>query len=155
MPIVILILLIGLPLVEISIFAEVGAEIGGFMTAMLTLSTAVVGVYIVRIQGLVVMSRARENMMKGEPLVAEVVHGMFLFLAGMFLVIPGFLTDSLGALLLLPPIRTLLGKYGLAGMVLGNPKPEPQYDSQGNIVIEGQYVICDDDKNSNKNKEDN
>lgn len=154
MPIVILMLLIGLPLVEISIFAEVGAEIGGPMTAILTLLTAVVGVYIVRLQGLAVMSRARENMMKGEPLVAEAIHGMFLFLAGLLLVIPGFLTDSLGALLLLPPIRSLLGRYGMAGVVLGNPKPEAHYDRQGNTIIEGQYQICDDDADPDTNKKD-
>ncbi len=150
MPIVILLLLIGLPLVEISIFAEVGAQIGGPMTALLTLLTAVIGVYIVRLQGLVVMSRARENMIKGEPLVAEAIHGMFLFLAGLLLVIPGFLTDGLGALLLLPPIRTLLGRFGMAGIVLGNPKPTPQYDNQGNVIIEGQYRICDEDKDKDE-----
>ena len=152
MPIVILMLLIGLPLIEISIFAEVGAEIGGLMTVLLTVFTAAAGVFIVRLQGLIVMSRARENMMKGEPLVEEAVHGMFLFLAGVLLLIPGFLTDSLGALLLLPPIRGFLGRYGMAKMVLGNPKPQPQYDPQGNVIIEGQYQVCNDNDEDNDEK---
>ena len=155
MPIVILMLLIGLPLIEISIFAEVGAEIGGFMTVLLTVFTAAAGVFIVRIQGLIVMSKARENMMKGEPLVEEMVHGMFLFLAGILLLIPGFLTDGLGALLLLPPIRTLLGRYGMAKMVLGNPTPQPQYDPQGNVIIEGQYQVCNDNDEEGDEKNNN
>lgn len=137
--------LIGLPLIEISIFAEVGAEIGGLMTVLLTVLTAAIGVFIVRLQGLIVLSRARENLMNGEPLVGEVIHGMFLFLAGILLLVPGFLTDAIGAILLIPFVRTMLGRIGFAHVIVGNPKPEPQYDAHGNVIIEGQYRICEDE----------
>jgi len=153
MPIVILFILIGLPLVEISIFAEVGGKIGGFWTVILTVATAVIGITIVRFQGLIVMAQAKENMERGAPLVDEAIHGIFLFLAGVLLLIPGFLTDAIGAILLLPPVRLLIGRAGLAKAVLGNPRPQPRYDQHGNIIIEGQYVIHnEDDKDSGTEK---
>jgi UPF0716 protein FxsA len=149
MPLVILLLLIGLPLLEISVFIEVGGKIGAFWTVAATLGTAALGVTIVRLQGMVVMARARQNMMRGEPLVGEMIHGMFLFLAGVLLLIPGFLTDALGALFLLPPVRSYLGRVGMAGVILGHPKPPARRDAAGNVIIEGQFQIHDDPENDN------
>ena len=155
MPLVILLLLIGLPLLEISIFIEVGGKIGAFWTVIATVGTAALGVMIVRLQGMVVMARARENMMRGEPLVAEMIHGMFLFLAGVLLLIPGFLTDAVGALFLLPPVRSYLGRVGMAGVILGHPHPEARRDTAGNVIIEGQFQVHDEAANEDGPENDN
>ena len=148
MPIIILLFLIGIPLLEISIFAEVGGQIGGLMTVLLTVGTAALGILIVRIQGLIIINKARENMERGEPLVEEVIHGMFLFFAGFLLLVPGFFTDTIGALLLIPPVRLFLGRAGFVKIILGNPRPRQHRDQQGNVIIEGQYHINKDDDNS-------
>ncbi len=154
MPLLILLIFIGLPLAEISLFIEVGGEIGAGGTILLTVATAVAGVTLARLQGFAVMARMQESMARGQPPVAELVHGFFLFMAGVFLFIPGFLTDTLGVLLLLPPVRILLGRSGIRrfaaaakGGATGRPGQGPGHgpghgsthgDSE-NIEIEGVY----------------
>ena len=148
MPVFILFILIGLPLLEISVFIKVGSEIGGELTLLLTIGTAALGIFIVRLQGMQVMAQMRKNLSNNTPPVEGLVHGFFLFFAGFFLLIPGFITDTIGALLLLPPLRLYLGKAGMATIILNNPKP-PQYkDQDGNLIIEGQYESSEEEEKS-------
>ena len=92
------------------------------------------------------MARMQESMARRQPPVAELVHGFFLFLAGVFLFIPGFLTDTLGVLLLLPPVRILLGRSGLRRFAAaaesgaaGRPDHGRARNNLENIEIEGVY----------------
>ncbi|MCH8863157.1 MAG: FxsA family protein [Proteobacteria bacterium] len=156
MPLLILLIFIGLPLAEISLFIEVGGEIGAGSTILLTIATAVAGITLARLQGFAVMARMQESVARGQPPVAELVHGFFLFLAGIFLFIPGFLTDTLGVLLLLPPVRMLLGrsvlrrfaagaKSGAAGWPGHGPGQGRARGNAENIEIEGVYWEDDAD----------
>lgn len=139
MAIVILALLIAFPLIEISVFIEVGGEIGVAGILGITVLTAVVGLYIVRLEGLVVMARMRRSMEMGEVPLNELFHGFFLFLAGVLLLIPGFVSDGIGALLLIPPVRSFLARPVIAKTLMGNPQPKTYRDAAGNLIIDGVY----------------
>ncbi|GHF15277.1 hypothetical protein GCM10017044_06770 [Kordiimonas sediminis] len=113
MPLIILLLLLGLPVLELAVLIDVGAEIGAISTVFLCLLTAATGLYLVRLQGLKVIQDLQNAAAKGGAVEAQLVHGFFLLIAGICLFIPGFLTDALGALLLIPPVRLFLGRAGL------------------------------------------
>jgi UPF0716 protein FxsA len=106
-----LILLAGfifIPLAEIAVFIKVGGWLGLGPTLALIILTAVAGTWMLRHQGLAVLSRAQRQMQQGVLPVAEVFEGCCLVIAGALLLTPGFLTDVAGALLLLPPVRATL-----------------------------------------------
>lgn len=165
MPLVIfLILLLGLPMLELSLFAEVAQEVGTFNTILLTIFTAVVGVALVRQQGLQVVQSLSATVQRGESPVKEIIHGVFLFLAGLFLLLPGFFTDSLGALLLIPPVRSLLANSGVFTMIVKAPKPRQWHHHEGDAtdhhqsyhveqtIIEGEFSEVDQE-NADKNED--
>ncbi len=108
MALLVLAFLIGLPLVEIAGFVYIGEEIGAAATIIATVLTAVLGIAIVRIQGAGVAKRARAAFARNEEPVAETIEGLALGLAGILLFLPGFVSDSVGALLLVPPFRHLV-----------------------------------------------
>ena len=98
-------LLIGIPLIEIILFIQVGGVIGGGATILLTLFTAFAGIWIVRLQGFAELARLRDRLSAQREPVAEILNMLFLLFAGLLLLIPGFMTDGVGALLLIPPLR--------------------------------------------------
>jgi UPF0716 protein FxsA len=100
--------LIVVPLAEIAVLIEVGGWIGLGPTLALIVLTAVAGVWLLRRQGLAVLRRAQQQMLAGAVPIAEAFEGFCLVIAGALLLAPGFLTDTLGALLLLPPLSALL-----------------------------------------------
>ena len=108
MALLVLAFLIGLPLGEIAGFVYIGEEIGAAATIIATVLTAVLGIAIVRIQGAGVAKRARAAFARNEEPVAETIEGLALGLAGILLFLPGFVSDSVGALLLVPPFRHLV-----------------------------------------------
>ena len=96
------------PLVEIGVFIQVGGWLGLWPTLALVVATAVAGTWLLRLQGLGTLARARAALARGEPPVAELFDGACLLLAGALLLTPGFVTDELRALLLVPALRRLL-----------------------------------------------
>lgn len=101
-------LLIGVPLIEIYLFVEIGGWIGTWPTIGLVVLTAVAGSVMLRAQGRQVLARAQEKIRRGEPPVADLLDGIGLLLAGALLLTPGFLTDAVGFALLLPGARRWL-----------------------------------------------
>jgi len=97
-----------LPLIELYVLIEVGSHIGGAMTILLCLATAALGGWLVRAQGLRMLFDARRHMAAGELPTTNIAHGLMLSLAGVLLMIPGFVTDTLGFLLLIPVLRRIL-----------------------------------------------
>lgn len=104
-------LLIFLPLAELYVLIEVGSEIGGISTIFLCLLTAVIGGSLVRLQGLQTLLQARRAMMAGEPPAIHALHGLALAMAGLMLLTPGFITDIVGFLMLIPALRTALFRH--------------------------------------------
>lgn len=105
---VLLVALIGLPLLEIALFIEVGGWIGLWPTLALIVLTAVIGAWMLRQQGFAVLMRAQRQLAEGALPVVEVFEGLCLVIAGALLLTPGFFTDALGAILLVPAVRRAL-----------------------------------------------
>lgn len=134
MAILIIFALIALPFIEISIFIEAGRALSIPAVLGLTILTAVGGLAIVRVQGLNNFRRMQQAMDRGDPPIAGIVHGGLLAVAGVFLLIPGFLTDTVGALLLLPPVRALLGGVFFRLLERRFQRPRQQDD-----IIDAEY----------------
>jgi UPF0716 protein FxsA len=105
---IVLAALIGVPLLEIALFIKVGGWIGLGPTLALIVLTAVIGAWIMRQQGIGVLLRAQRQLAEGTLPVMEVFEGLCLVIAGALLLTPGFFTDALGALLLVPAVRRAL-----------------------------------------------
>lgn len=114
MALIIFLIIIGIPVLELSVLIDVGADIGALPTVALCLLTAGVGLSLVRMQGLRVFQDMQVKTRTAEPVGANLIHGFFLLIAGIFLFIPGFITDFFGALLLFPFVRLMLGRAGMA-----------------------------------------
>jgi len=102
-----LLILLALPLVEIGGFIMVGGAIGVLPTILLVVATSIAGSMLLRFQGLGTLGRIRGMLEAGQDPSREVAHGLMIVLAGILLVIPGFVTDVGGILLFLPPVRDL------------------------------------------------
>ncbi len=107
----ILLAFIGVPLVEIALFIQVGGFIGLWPTIAIVIATAMAGTALIRRQGLNTLRRAQREMDAQRLPVRELFDGVCLLFAGAMLLTPGFLTDAAGFVLLAPPLRRLLGNY--------------------------------------------
>ena len=110
MPLLILTLFIGIPLIEIYLFIGVGGLIGTWPTITLVILTAFIGTAMLRQQGIATMARAQAELRDGQLPVQQFFNGFCVLLGGLMLLTPGFLTDTLGFGLLLPPLRAVLGR---------------------------------------------
>lgn len=106
-----LLLFIAVPLAEIAILIKLGEVIGIGATILLVIGTAVLGVSLLKRQGLAALSRARSAMDAGEFPVESVIDGACLLIAGAFLLTPGLLTDTVGFSLLVPAFRLSLARW--------------------------------------------
>jgi UPF0716 protein FxsA len=107
----VLLVLIAWPAIEIFVFIEVGQAIGWLLTVAILLGTSVLGVQLLRIQGRSAIERVSLAVSEHRAPAHAAIDGLLGFLGGVLLVIPGFVTDALGALLLLPPSRTLTRRW--------------------------------------------
>ena len=130
----ILLALIGVPLVEIAVFIEVGGWIGLWPTLAVIVLTAFAGTWLIRAQGIGVLMRARQTVAEGGAPLREMFDGVCLIVAGAFLLTPGFVTDAAGFLLLLPPVRDLA-----AGWAWRRWGGEVRVQQDGSAIIEGEY----------------
>ena len=89
---------------------KVGSIIGAFNTIFITIITAIVGMYFAKLQGLSTLKSALENLRVNKSSLTEIVHGFCLVIAAFLLILPGFLTDFFGFLLLIPYTRNLILK---------------------------------------------
>lgn len=101
-------LFIVLPLAEIGGFIIVGSEIGVLATIGLIIGTTILGAILLRIQGFGAMTRIRTAMETGASPGRDLVHGAMIMLAGILLILPGFITDALGLLMFIPAVRNLV-----------------------------------------------
>ena len=104
----ILISIIALPIIEILLFIKIGQNIGAINTVLLIIFTAVVGVYFARIQGIRTLKSGFINLYQNKLPVYELFSGASIAIAAIFLIIPGFFTDAVGFMLLIPITRKLL-----------------------------------------------
>jgi UPF0716 protein FxsA len=117
--ILILAAFIGVPILEIAVFIQAGDLFGLWPTLGVVILTAIVGATLLRAQGLATLERARYSLDRGEIPVEEVFTGLCLLVAGALLLTPGFVTDSLGLLLFVPPVRHVIGHLVLTRLARG------------------------------------
>ena len=106
MPVFILFLVV--PFVEIYLLVEIGARIGAPWTILLVVLTAIVGAWLVRVQGLATWRRFQASLSRNELPATALVEGLCLLIAGALLLTPGFFTDAVGFACLIPPLRHTL-----------------------------------------------
>ena len=136
----ILLLIIGIPVVEIYLMIKIGGMIGAFNTIFLIFFTAITGVYFARLEGLNAIRSGFGQLVKNEVPIYEIISGATLAFAALLLIIPGFLTDLVGFLLIIPITRKFFIKSVFSKF---NRKK-----NDGNI-IEGSV---EEDKQDNNNK---
>lgn len=143
------------PLLEIAVFIQVGGVIGLWPTLGLVVLTAVVGSVMIRAQGLRTLARARESIDRNELPLEEVFDGVCLLGAGALLLTPGFVTDGLGTILLVPAARALLRRWLARQLIArgevhihrhGHVGPDPwSPHGRDEEVIEGEFDEVDDE----------
>jgi len=100
-----------LPLIEIAVFIWIGGLIGVLPTILLTVVTALAGTMMLRQQGLSLLMRMQTELDAGRSPGSEVMQGAMIVLASLLLLIPGFVTDAIGLLLFVPPVREALARF--------------------------------------------
>jgi UPF0716 protein FxsA len=97
-----------IPVVELALLIKIGSIIGTFNTVTIVILTAIIGAYMVKMEGLGVMYRIQQNMQEGIFPAEELINGMMILLAGALLLTPGFFTDAIGFLMVFPPSRNYI-----------------------------------------------
>tara|TARA_Y100001936_G_scaffold11950_1_gene10466 strand:+ start:12 stop:425 length:414 start_codon:yes stop_codon:yes gene_type:complete len=100
-----------LPIVEIYFFVKIGTEIGAISTIIFTLITAMLGIFTIKYQGISSFIQARQSIFSNEEPAIEILSNFALLICGLLLLIPGFVTDFFGMLLIFPIVRKILIKY--------------------------------------------
>ena len=107
---VIILLIIGIPVIEIYLMIKVGGIIGALNTILLIFFTAIAGVYFAKIAGLSTLRSGFKQLVKNEIPMYEIISGAALAFAAFLLILPGFLTDTVGFLLIIPTTRKVFIK---------------------------------------------
>ena len=149
MRLLILLLLFLAVYAELSVIINVGAAIGTGQVLVLLILTAAVGIWLVRLQGFEVYRRMIAATSRGEAPVDEMIHGILLLLAGFLLIIPGFISDGLGAVLLIPFVRTLMISRGFFAYTAAFYAPQNVRPRESG-VIEGEFTAEKSDKNEDQ-----
>ena len=130
-------LIIGIPLIEIYLFIKIGSQIGAFNTVLLILTSAVIGVAYARYEGFNTLKSGIGQLVKNEMPVYEIISGATLAFAAVLLILPGFATDLVGILLVIPLSRKII----LSRIV----KKNINKNKKKNNYIEGDYEDISDD----------
>ncbi|MEJ2636013.1 MAG: membrane protein FxsA [Calditrichia bacterium] len=96
-----------IPVAELYVLIKVGGMIGAFNTILIIFFTAIVGAYLAKSEGMLVLSRIQEAIRRGQAPGRELLHGVFVLAGGLLLLTPGLITDFLGISMLLPPSREI------------------------------------------------
>ena len=137
-----LILFITIPLVEIAILINIGKIIGAGYTIALVIGTAFLGVSLLRIQGISTLAKVQANIKKGQLPATELIEGLILLISGALLLTPGFFTDMLGFLMLVPILRQRLAETFFVNFMKNHINIRQTQTRSGNI-IEGEHWDSD------------
>jgi UPF0716 protein FxsA len=150
----ILIAMIGVPIAEIAVFIEVGEKIGLGPTLFIVVATAIMGTALLRQQGFSVLARAQASLQENRFPMHELFDGLCLVFAGALLLTPGFVTDTVGFLLFMPPFRALLRAWGSRVLAsrgqfhmeqgipsggFGQNHPHGSHQPEDSSVIDGEF----------------
>tara|TARA_B100001996_G_C18226967_1_gene425951 strand:+ start:34 stop:462 length:429 start_codon:yes stop_codon:yes gene_type:complete len=137
-----LLLFIGLPAVEIFVMIKIGAKIGALNTISLIFLTAIIGIYFAKQQGLKTMRSGVLNLYQNKIPIYEIIAGASIGIAALLLIIPGFMTDSIGFLLLIPFTRKIL-----INLFIKKKRNNLNNKKEDNNTLDGEII-------ENKNKDE-
>tara|TARA_B100001939_G_scaffold166162_1_gene143318 strand:- start:833 stop:1252 length:420 start_codon:yes stop_codon:yes gene_type:complete len=135
----VLILILSIPLLEIYLFIKIGSTIGAFNTIALILITAIVGVAYARYEGFNTLKSGMSQLLRNEVPLYEIISGAALTFAAILLILPGFATDILGLMLIIPVTRKIIFKFFSKRFQRNKQNSEQQKD-----FIEGEYKDMDE-----------
>ena len=145
-------MLLVVPIIEIALFIQVGGLIGLWATLALVLLSAVAGVTIMRSQGARAGLEIQRSLAEMRDPSRPLAHGAMIIAAGLLLLLPGFFSDALGLLLLIPAVRTMLmaqlarrvraSRVQMHAATMRRDPHRPPYDKG---VIDGEFVVADED----------
>ncbi len=142
------VLFLAWPLIEIALFVTLGGALGLWLTLLIVLGSGMLGIALLRGHGLRTAERLRREMGALRDPMSPVADGALVMLAALLLILPGFLTDALGLLLLIPPVRTgLIALLASRIRVVQTRQTGPARRSDG-IIIDGDFVELDTDPDS-------
>ena len=133
----IFLLIVLIPVIEIYLLIKIGSEIGAITTIFLIFTTAIIGVYYAKYEGLNTLKSGFQQLSKNETPAYEVLSGAVIAFAALLLIIPGFATDIFGFLLILPVSRKLIFKIF--------SKKLKNKDLKKNNFIDGEFEDIDDE----------
>lgn len=142
------VLFVAIPIVEIALFIQVGGWLGLWPTLVIVVATALAGTILVRTQGIATIRTLQTRLERGGDPTGPIAHGALILASGLLLLTPGFFTDAVGFLLLVPGVRSWLIKAlvrRFADRVVvhrGPPRPGPGRTA-GSDTVEGEYTRLD------------
>ena len=128
-----ILMIIFIPIIEIYLFIKIGSQIGAISTISLILLTAILGLIYARYEGFNTLRSAVGQLLKNEIPFYEIISGAAIAIAALLLILPGFLTDFIGLLIIFPPTRKLFFK-----------KITSNYPQKKKNFIDGEYEDIDD-----------
>jgi|TARA_Y100001949_G_scaffold176258_1_gene188657 UPF0716 protein FxsA len=139
---ILLILFLTVPLVEIAILIKIGKVIGAGYTIALVIGTAILGAALLRTQGISTLAKVQTNINRGQLPAIELIEGLILLISGVLLLTPGFFTDMLGFLALVPILRQRLAQTFFVNFIQNRINIKQTNTRTGNI-IEGEHWDSD------------
>ena len=141
-----LLIFLAVPLIEVALFIKVGGLIGVLPTVLLCVLSAVAGTALMRAQGLATLDRLRASLEAGGDPRGPIAHGALILVAGMLLITPGFFTDAVGLLLLIPAVRRQVIRWGASRLTVqaaGFVRPQRRRAAGAGDVIDAEYDIVE------------
>jgi len=135
-----LLIIIGLPILEIALMIKIGQQIGAFITVLIIFFTAVVGIYYAKIEGINTIKLGMTNVYKNKIPFYEILSGASIAIGAVMLILPGFISDTIGFLMLIPFTRKILINFWLKNKYKNNTR-------DGAEVIDAEIIEEKKDKN--------
>ena len=140
-----------IPLLEVMLFITIGKYIGLWNTIIIIIITGIIGAILVKSQGITILNKALEEIKSNKIPILSIFEGIAILIAGAFLLTPGFLTDTLGCILLIPKTRNLIISYITTHLKKRTVYKEkstyyPDEEDKKNKIFEGDYEEIDDNK---------
>jgi len=139
---------IGVPIIEVILFIIIGEQIGLWNTIFIIIITGIIGAILVKSQGISTLNKAMEEIKLNKVPINSIVEGIAILIAGAFLLTPGFFTDTLGCVLLIPKSRNIIIKYLSAYLKKKSfsEKKNKNDFNEKNKIFEGSFEEVDDDE---------
>lgn len=136
-------ILVAVPIVEIGLFIEVGGWIGLWPTLAIVVATALAGTVLLRAQGFAAMQDLQRRLDSGQDPTGVLAHGALILVAGLLLLTPGFFTDTVGFLLLVPPVRAAVLRFAASRVRIVRAGTEHGPRPPGGETVDAAYQVIE------------